>query len=84
MENKKTPYQVNLVYANYSKGVESVTPPKFVNMGGVPIMRLTSPNGHSLGVNLNFVHRFECTTENKDEEQKTDDEGNHNERNGRP
>lgn len=76
MESKKAPYHVNLVYDKYTREVASLTLPKFVSMGGVPIMRLTTQDGNEFGVNLNFVHRFEYNTTNKDKETKTDEQSN--------
>lgn len=76
MESKKAPYHVNLVYDKYTREVMSLTPPKFVNMGGVPVMRLTTQEGNEFGVNLNFVHRFEYNKSNQDKESKTNEQGN--------
>lgn len=76
MDSKKSQYHINLVYDRYAKDVHSVTPPKFVLQGGIPIMRLTTPEGTSLGVNLNFVHRFEYNATNEEKESKTNEQGN--------
>lgn len=71
------PYHVNLVYEKYAKDVYSLTPPKFVNMAGIAVMHLTTSEGDALDVNLNFVHRFEYNTSNKEGVAKTNEQGNH-------
>lgn len=79
MDKDRAPYNVTLVYEKYSREVSSLTPPKFISIGGVPLMRLTMPNGNQFGVNLNFVHRFEYNKSN--EEGKTKSNGQNGEGN---
>lgn len=76
MENGNGPYNVTLVYEKYSRDVQSKTPPKFFTLAGIPTMRLTTMYGTTLDVNLNFVHRFEYNTSNKEKEFKTNEQGN--------
>lgn len=80
MNDKPAPYHVQLVYQNYTRQEQSITPPKFLLVSGIPSMRLTKPNGDILGINLNFVHRFEYNTTNKEGACKTNgsnEESNH-------
>lgn len=78
MESKRDlKYGVNLVYEKYSKTIESITPPKIITVGGLPILQLTTPEGNYFGVNLNFVHRFEYEKTNKEKELKTYEQGNY-------